>query len=115
MSRLSHSRFTHIIRSSREAFGVRSACWLSVSQFLLVAQLMLFVTCLRAASDPGGAAFDSANKLYEQGKFTEAASAYEKMVQTGQASAAVYYNLGNAFFKAGQIGRAIAAYNAAEK
>ena len=74
----------------------------------------MFVTGLRAG-EPGGAAFDSANKLYEQGKFAEAASAYEKMVQTGQASAAVYYNLGNAFFKAGQIGRAIAAYNAAEK
>jgi tetratricopeptide (TPR) repeat protein len=76
---------------------------------------MSFVTCLKAASEPGGAAFDSANKLYEQGKFAEAASAYEKMAQTRQASAAVYYNLGNAFFKAGQIGRAIAAYNAAEK
>ena len=56
------------------------------------------------------AAFDSANKLYEEGKFAEAVSAYEKLAQSGQVSAALYFNLGNAFFKSGQIGRAIAAY-----
>jgi len=59
-------------------------------------------------------AFDAANKLYEQGKFTDAAAAYERMLQSGQASAALYFNLGNAFFKAGQIGRAIGAYRQAE-
>jgi len=59
------------------------------------------------------AAFDSANKLYEEGKFADAASAYEKLAQSGQTSAALYFNLGNAFFKSGQMGRAIAAYRQA--
>jgi len=59
--------------------------------------------------------FDEANKLYEQGKFTEAASAYQKVLQSGHASAAVYYNLGNAFFKAGRMGQAVAAYRQAEQ
>jgi tetratricopeptide (TPR) repeat protein len=61
------------------------------------------------------AAFDSANKLYEEGKFAEAASAYDTLAKSGQYSAALYFNLGNAFFKSGQIGRAIAAYRQAEQ
>jgi tetratricopeptide (TPR) repeat protein len=57
--------------------------------------------------------FDSANKLYEQGRFAEAAAAYEKMIESGRASAAVYFNLGNARFKSGETGRALAAYRQA--
>jgi tetratricopeptide (TPR) repeat protein len=58
--------------------------------------------------------FDAANKLYEEGKFQEAAAAYEGLVKSGQKSAAIYFNLGNANFKSGRIGRAIAAYRHAE-
>jgi len=58
-------------------------------------------------------AFDAANRLYAQGKFTEAAGAYEKLAQSGSVSAAIYFNLGNACFKSSQVGRAIAAYRQA--
>jgi tetratricopeptide (TPR) repeat protein len=61
------------------------------------------------------AAFDAANKLYAEGRFTEAASAYEKILETSHASPAIYFNLGNTFFKSGPMGRAIAAYRQAEK
>ncbi len=61
------------------------------------------------------AAFNHANQLYERQKFLDAAAAYEKIIQTGQISSALYFNLGNARFKAGQIGRAILAYRQAEK
>jgi len=67
-----------------------------------------------AAADIAGA-FDAANKLYEQGKFTDAASAYEKLLQAGPVSPTLYFNLGNAFFKSGQIGRAIVTYRQAEQ
>lgn len=59
--------------------------------------------------------FDAANKLYAQSKFAEAAAAYEKIIGAGSVSPALYFNLGNAHFKAGQIGRAIAAYRQAEE
>ncbi len=59
-------------------------------------------------------AFDTANKLYAENKFADAAAAYEKLTTTGTISPALYFNLGNAQFKAGQIGRAIAAYRQAE-
>jgi tetratricopeptide (TPR) repeat protein len=61
------------------------------------------------------AVFDSANKLYEEGKFADAAFAYEKLAQSGETAAALYFNLGNAFFKSGQIGRAVASYRTAEQ
>lgn len=59
--------------------------------------------------------FDAANKLYEQGKFPEAASSYEKMIQSSPVSPALYFNLGNALFKSSRMGRAIAAYRQAEQ
>lgn len=61
------------------------------------------------------AQFDAANKLYEQGKFAEAATAYEAIRQSGAASPALYFNLGNAFFKSARIGRAVVAYRQAEQ
>lgn len=77
---------------------------------------MLTIICtLNAHAEISAAAFDAANKLYEQGKFAEAAKGYEKLLQTGQASEAIYFNLGNALFKTGQIGRAIATYDQAQQ
>jgi tetratricopeptide (TPR) repeat protein len=66
-----------------------------------------------ARADSPVAAFESANKLYEEGKFADAVTAYEKLAQSGQISAALYFNLGNAYFKSGRVGRAIAAYRSA--
>jgi len=80
--------------------------------------LTLLVVALSPCCAQGAlsaAAFDAANRLYEEGKFAQAVSAYEKLAQAGQVSAALYFNLGNAFFKSGQIGRAIAAYRQAQE
>ncbi|MBI5385851.1 MAG: hypothetical protein HZA90_14330 [Verrucomicrobia bacterium] len=60
-------------------------------------------------------AFDAANKLYEEAKFAEAAAAYDKLLSDGHRTASVFYNLGTASYKAGQMGRAIAAYRQAEQ
>jgi tetratricopeptide (TPR) repeat protein len=57
--------------------------------------------------------FNAANKLYAEGKFAEAAGTYEKILQSGAVSPALYFNYGNAEFKSGNFGRAIAAYRQA--
>ncbi len=75
--------------------------------------LLLAAAGARAADAPDK--FAQANKLYEEGQYAAAAAAYEKLTQTGPAAAAVYFNLGNAWFKAGQLGRAICAYRRAEE
>lgn len=79
----------------------------------LVLLLNAFSLSLFAAETD--AAFDAGNKLYAQGKFVEAAAAYEKMIQSGAISPAIYFNLGNAHFKAGDIGKAMVAFRHAEE
>jgi tetratricopeptide (TPR) repeat protein len=83
----------------------------TLALFLMVCTLMAGVS--RAAADVS-AEFSAANKLYAEGKFKEAAGAWEQTIQetrtTGSASAALYFNYGNAEFKLGRLGRAIAAY-----
>src|SRR5947207_862891 len=91
---------------------------LAIHQGTTLRYLWLAVCCWFCAShfaraDDVSTAFDQANKLFEEGKFTEAAVAYEKMLGNGQASPALYFNLGNALFKAGQVGRAVLNYRLA--
>jgi tetratricopeptide (TPR) repeat protein len=75
---------------------------------------MVFLALWSRAGDPIPL-FDQANRLYEQGKFGEAASTYQQLVAAGHISPTIYYNLGNAWFKAGQPGRAVAAYRRAQE
>ena len=82
--------------------------------FALLVVLFTIPAVIASASD-ASASFDSANKLYEEGKFSEAATAYVKMLESGTTSSAVYFNLGNAYFKAGELGHAIAAYRHARE
>src|SRR6476659_1044175 len=86
----------------------QSLFWASVFFGLLIGSL-----CLRA--DEVSTAFDQANKLYEQGKYGEAASGYGKLAQAGQVSSALYFNLGNALLKSGELGRAILNYRLAQR
>jgi tetratricopeptide (TPR) repeat protein len=74
--------------------------------------LALFFATHLFAADPT-ADFSTANKLYAEGKFSDAAAAYEKMLSGGVSSPALLFNAGNAEFKAGHLGRAIATYRRA--
>jgi len=68
-----------------------------------------------SVADESSSAFNDANRLFEQGKYSESIAGYEKLIQSGTVSVPIYFNLGNAFLKSGQVGRAIAAYRKAEK
>jgi len=74
--------------------------------------LLSVLLCFSLQAEP--ASFDGANRLYEQGKYRDAIEAYESLLGGGTVSPAVWFNLGNAHFKAGHIGEAIAAYRQAE-
>jgi tetratricopeptide (TPR) repeat protein len=58
--------------------------------------------------------FSAANRLYAAGKFSDAANAYEKILASGAASPNLLFNYGNAEFKSGNLGNAIAAFRRAE-
>src|SRR5437016_8309137 len=75
-----------------------------------------FLFCALATSSVLGQAdvqFTKANQEYAQGHFKEAISGYEALVRDGQWSANVFYDLGNAYFRAGDFGRAILNYERA--
>lgn len=93
--------------SSRFQHGARA--WLAG---LLTA--LAFAIGSPAFAGDMGLDFDTANKLYEEGKYPAAAAAYEKLLQAGAPAEAIHFNLGNAWFKAGQIGRAISEWRLAE-
>jgi tetratricopeptide (TPR) repeat protein len=57
--------------------------------------------------------FTKANQEYAQGHFKEAISGYETLVRAGQFSATLFYDLGNAYFRVGDFGRAILNYERA--
>ncbi len=61
-----------------------------------------------------GTQMAEANQLYETGQFSEAAAAYQALVDAGADDGALYYNLGNAYYKSGDLGRAILNYRRAQ-
>jgi tetratricopeptide (TPR) repeat protein len=56
-----------------------------------------------------------AREAYDRGDYPAAITQYEALLKSGADSAALYYNLGNAEFKAGHYGRAIAGFRRALK
>jgi len=87
--------------------------WAVVLRRLGVFALVAWAAQVQAASAPD--AFEQANQLYERGQFAEAAAAYETLVGAGTVSPALLFNLGNAHFKAGHVGRALLNYHRAEE
>ena len=54
--------------------------------------------------------FVAAGLFYEEGNYEEAARAYEHLVGLGYRDATLYYNLGNAYYKSEDAGRAVLNY-----
>jgi len=72
-----------------------------------------FICAGRLMAADAAANFSDANELYSKGKFPEAAAGYETILNSGVVSPNLLFNDGNAEFKAGNLGRAIAAYRRA--
>jgi len=66
-----------------------------------------------AIADQKDFLFQQGNEFYKAGDYEKAARAYEQILQMGYESAAIYYNLGNAYFKLHQNSRAILNYERA--
>ncbi len=77
-------------------------------RFIIILSLF-FVPCslLLAQSD-----FDLANAAYADGRYEEAATLYQSLIDE-QPDAVLYYNLGNARFKQGELAQAILNYERA--
>ena len=83
------------------------------SKLLLVALGLLPVVVVGSVSAQGpsdAGRMAGANERYERGEYAEAAQQYEALVDRGYGGATVYFNLGNAYFQDGDLGRAILNY-----
>jgi tetratricopeptide (TPR) repeat protein len=75
--------------------------------------LLLCVASALPAFAQSDAEFAKANQEYAQGNFKEAIAGYEALVRGGQWNANLFYDLGNAYFRTDDFGRAILNYERA--
>ncbi|MBA3963334.1 MAG: tetratricopeptide repeat protein, partial [Chthoniobacterales bacterium] len=80
--------------------------------FILLALIVCLTSKGLAQAEPE-AALASANTAYAAGRFPEAIKTYEGLVQDHHWSASLFYDLGNAYFRVGDFGRAILNYERA--
>ncbi len=91
-------------------------------KFLLVVLLALVtsVASVAAATDAAPSAqtgdtqlFASGNSAYEAGDYSAAIDRYREVAEAGVVHRDLYYNLGNAYFKSGDLGHAVLWYERA--
>jgi tetratricopeptide (TPR) repeat protein len=74
---------------------------------------LLVALVVQPAFDSPRDAFLRAEKQYQDQNYEGAIETYEAIGELGVVDGALYYNLGNAYFKAGHLGRAILNYERA--
>ena len=77
--------------------------------------LLLPVFTVAAPAEQPDSLFAQGNRLYAAGDYEGAVTRYEALVNDGYADAAVYYNLGNAYFKLNNLASSILYYEKARK
>lgn len=71
---------------------------------------LVLALLLQVAVETPREAFQRAESLYQEQNYEGAIEVYEAMRAEGVEDGVLYYNLGNAYFKAGRLGRAILSY-----
>ena len=89
---------------------------LSVLVFLLSGTLAFSIPIRAAeATVSDKQLWEEATAAYQEGRWSDAIAAYEAILATGRTAPELQYNLGNAWFKAGEPARAILCYERALK
>jgi tetratricopeptide (TPR) repeat protein len=81
------------------------------SRFVIASLLILMASHGLWAAEENS--FAKADQAYSEGRFEEAATAYQALVSSGQWNANLFYNLGNAYYRLGKFGQAIVNYERA--
>ncbi|NDJ00006.1 tetratricopeptide repeat protein [Flavobacterium sp. LaA7.5] len=76
-------------------------------------KLLYILTVLCIAQGWAQSAFDEGNTLYKDGKYSEAVKKYQSILDNGEQSAEVYFNLANAYYKMDAVAPAIYNYEKA--
>ncbi len=82
---------------------------------LLISYLCFLLSSSLLGADRIGVLFQEANDAYQSENFEQAIVLYDSIIDMGFESAALYYNLGNSYYKTGSVGPAILNYERALK
>ena len=80
---------------------------------IVISYASLWLLCASILAAEPSAQFVKANQEYAAGDFKAAIDDYEALVRAGQDTANLFYNLGNAYFRKSDFGRAILNYERA--
>lgn len=69
--------------------------------------VVFFFNFLIVLGQDQGATFENANSAYNAGQFEKAVMLYEEILESGQHSAELYYNLANSYYRLNQVGESI--------
>ena len=69
--------------------------------------LVSFFHCFGALGQEKDITFDNANAAYNTGQFEKAVMLYKQILESGQHSAELYFNLGNSYYRLNQVGESI--------
>jgi tetratricopeptide (TPR) repeat protein len=72
--------------------------------------LLIVILAASISAQPVEQLMKEGNEFYKSANWESAIDSYNKILNQGFESAALYYNLGNAYFKIGQLGEAILNY-----
>jgi tetratricopeptide (TPR) repeat protein len=78
-----------------------------------ICAFLLLVHQLASASTAPQQQFEKANQLFKQKQYTEAANIYQQLIDQGYAQPQLFFNAGNAWYKANKTGLAIYNYEKA--
>lgn len=71
-------------------------------------------SCFAAETPSADELYFEANRDYNEGRYQKAIDGYLRLVGSGYVNGHLHYNLGNAYFRSGQLGRAILSYKRAQ-
>ena len=68
---------------------------------------ILILCCLMALGQEKGTTFENANTAYNTGQYERAVMLYKEILNHGQHSAELYFNLANSYYRLNQVGESI--------
>ncbi len=90
----------------------------SLFRLPVLSLVLFFLVCawpvsVNAQIEAAVQSFDEGNDLYRTGNYQDAIDAYRKAIDGGYTSGALYYNLGNAYYRLDELGQAVRYYEKA--
>ena len=93
----------------------RNLISITIIGIMMFASLITALNYLSTDNSLDSDTISVANRLYESGRYQEAAQVYEQLLSQDVGDSSLYYNLGNTYLVQGEYGRAILNYQRATR